>query len=761
VTDNANLLPLPGANVVLLDSDPLKGTTTDSKGAFRLEGVPLGRQSLKVTFMGYKEKIISNLNLSSGKELVLTIGLDELVMMMDEVTIRPDDRKDLPVNEMALISARSFTIEETERYAGSIGDPARMASSFAGVSIMSDQQNEIVIRGNSPMGLLWRLDGVDIPNPNHFGALGTTGGGLSMINNNTLSNSDFFTGAFPAEYGDALSGVFDLKMRNGNNERWEYVIQAGFNGLEAGAEGPVSRKNGSSFLINYRYSMLLLVDKIMGTELLTVEDVPFYHDLSFKLNFPDKKAGRFSITGLGGVSGIDELDSERDTSEWSSDYQGSDYHFGTRMGTLIASHVYYFNKTAWLDSYFSVSGSNSYVNEDTLTISNMEPAPQIRQNAWEGKIQLTSVFHAKPNHRNLFDAGLNLQYIIYNFDEKTANGQPELSPLIDVNGNTFLVKSFFQYQRKFNDFFTLNAGLNCLYFVYNNRISFDPRLSAKWQINGNHALSAGTGVFSQLPEELFYFVETEMPDGSFILTNQDLEYMRSFHIVMGYDYLVSPNMRLKVEAYYQHLFNIPVKKNEPAYSMLNFGDDSFSSIPVIDSLVNKGTGNNYGIELTAEKFLSKGYYFLFTGSLFQSYYKGYDGITRNTAFNKNFTLNILAGKEFCIRKKNFLNLDVKLTWAGGMRYVPFSTQQVDEHYYVRQNDWDEAYEDRRPDYFRLNIRAAYKINLRKMTIELAIDMLNVTNQKNIYFEYFDPSTGEIETVYQLPFLPIPLIRFQF
>ena len=510
--------------------------------------------------------------------------------------MQKESDRDQPLNEMAVISARSFTVEETERFAGSVGDPSRMASSFAGVSTLSDQQNEIVIRGNSPMGLLWRLDGADIPNPNHFASLGTTGGGLSMINNNTLSNSDFFTGAFPAEYGNALSGVFDLKMRNGNNDSYEFTAQVGFNGLEAGAEGPISKKQGSSFLLNYRYSMLMLVDKVIGTEALSVSAVPFYHDLSLKFNFPGKKYGKFSITGIGGVSGINEIESDKDTSEWSS---------------------------SWQDS-------------------------------WQSTLQVSSNLRKKINPKNLYDIGLNIQFIFYKFMDKASVGGYELVPLIQVKGDAIFFKSYFQWQHKFSHQLVLNAGIDALFFGYNKKLSADPRLSFKWQMNARQSLSLGTGIFSQLPEKMFYFVKTDLPDGAVALTNKDLGYMRSFHLVLGYDFLIFSTLRLKVEAYYQHLFDIPVRENHPAYSMLNFGEDSFSSLPIIDSLVSRGTGNNTGIELTLEKFLDRGYYFLFTSSLFKSTYKGYDGIERNTAFSNNFVFNLLVGKEFCIRGEIFL-----------------------------------------------------------------------------------------------------------
>jgi hypothetical protein len=761
VLDKSTMLPLPGANVTLLDSDPFMGTTTDEKGNFRLEKVPVGRQSIRVSFMGYKEVILTNLSVTSGKELLLTVELEEAVMQVGEVEIKPEKRKDQPANEMAVISARSFTIEETERYAGSVGDPARMASSFAGVSTLSDQQNEIVIRGNSPMGLLWRMDGTDIPNPNHFASLGTTGGGLSMINNNTLSNSDFFTGAFPAEYGDALSGVFDLKMRSGNNQHFEFTAQLGFSGIEAGAEGPISREKGSSFMLNYRYSMLVLVSQFISTEALSVSAIPFYHDLSFKFNFPGEKFGKFSITGIGGVSGINENESDKDTSEWISSYQGSNYEFGSRMGTVIASHKYFFNPKTRLESYISLSGVNSVVNADTFTVADPVPSAQRRQDSWETTLQLSAGIHRKPDIKNLYEIGLNFKWTFYDFEDKSATGSGDLYPLINVNGNSTFLKGYAQWQHKFNDQLELNSGLNALYFGYNSKFTADPRLSFKWQVNGRHSLSLGTGIYSQLPVVMFYFVETRLPDGSSALTNKDLGFMHSFHLVLGYDFLVFENLRLKVEAYHQQLFNIPVLESIPAYSMLNFGEDSFSSLPVIDSLVSLGTGSNLGVEITLEKFLSKGYYFLFTSSLFKSTYEGYDGVKRNTAFSNNFVLNLLAGKEFRIKGKNFLNIDLKTTWAGGMRYVPFHTEEAGDHYYVRVDEWDKAYEQRRQDYFRLNLRLGYRVNFRKATLEVAVDMLNLTNRQNIYFEFYDPSTGEIRTVYQLPFIPVPLIRVQF
>ncbi|MBN2773492.1 MAG: carboxypeptidase-like regulatory domain-containing protein [Prolixibacteraceae bacterium] len=287
VVDKQTQTTLPGANVALMNSEIPTGTVTDSEGEFRLADVPVGRQSIQVSFIGYFPATIKNLIVNSAKETVLFIELEEKVETTQEVTVVGNIRKDQALNRMASVSARAFSVEEANRYAGSREDVARMAMNFAGVSGANDQRNDIIVRGNTPSGILWRLEDVDIPNPNHFAANGTTGGPVGMLNNNTLRNSDFYSSAFPAEYANVFSGVFDLNMREGNNEKYELMGQLGFNGIELGAEGPISRENKSSFLANYRYSTLDIFHKL-GINFGTA-GIPRYQDLNFKLNFPMAK----------------------------------------------------------------------------------------------------------------------------------------------------------------------------------------------------------------------------------------------------------------------------------------------------------------------------------------------------------------------------------------------------------------------------------------------------------------------------------------
>jgi hypothetical protein len=323
IIDRVSRTTLPGANIVLLNTNPFTGTSSNAEGKFRLENVNVGRVSLKVSFIGYKDVYLNNLTLNTGKELVLEIEMDENVITQKTVEIIANVDKSNTINKMTTVSARSFTVEETGRYAGSRNDVARMASNYAGIVGSNDARNDIIIRGNTPSGLLWRLEGVDIPNPNHWGALSATGGPVCILNNNVLSNSDFLTAAFPAEYGNAISGVFDLKMRNGNNEKHEFLGQIGFNGFELGAEGPINKKNGSSYLINARYSTLEAMEKL-GADFGTGSGIPKYKDFSMKLNFPKTKLGSFSVFALGGISDIEMWDSRKDTIKEKVDYYGGE-----------------------------------------------------------------------------------------------------------------------------------------------------------------------------------------------------------------------------------------------------------------------------------------------------------------------------------------------------------------------------------------------------------------------------------------------------
>lgn len=749
--------PLPGATIFVENTSPILATVSDTDGNFKIENVPIGRQNIQVTYIGYLTYRSENILFSANKETNLVIKLEETANNLEEVVIKSQFKKSETNNQIAIVSARSFSIEETERYAGSISDPARMAANFAGISTICDQRNDIVIRGNSPLGVLWRLDGIEIPNPNHFSSFGASGGPISILNNNLLTNSDFFTGAFPAEFGNALSGVFDLKMRNGNNFKSEHIIQIGMNGFEIGTEGPFFKKKGS-FIINYRYSTLAVVDA-MGFK-VGIDAIPFFQDASFKIVFPDSKIGKFSLIGIGGYSFVQDFDSKRDTVDWLNSKSPENYYFGSGMGAIGLTNKININKIIKIENSISTSFIISHINKDTFSFNYPNPTAFYRQISSEKGLTLSSSFKFKFNPKNYLNLGISYQFLNFIFVDSIFFRGSFITN-VKENGNYSLLKCFTQYQFKFTDLTNFYIGLHYILFTFNNSYSIEPRLGLKIGLSNKHSLHFGFGLHSQLSPRMFYIVRSEQNNSNFDEMNQKLGFSKSFHTVVGYNWLITFNLRIKTEIYYQYLFNIPVKESLSHFSMLNFGSDFFNHLPIIDSLENKGKGRNYGCEITFEKFFSNSYYWLVTASLYESKYSGFDGIERNTAFNGNFILNILAGKEFFISKVNFLNINLKLTYAGSLRYIPFEVKQIAPNYFIQMFDYNNAYLNRRNDYFRLNGRFGYKLNLKKISCELAIDFMNITNHKDIFMEYFNSTTGQMKYSYQFSFLPIIFIRFQF
>lgn len=755
VVDAFSGLPLPGATVLIEATDPLIGATTNADGAFKIENLPLGRINARVSMVGYKTQNLTNLLLAAGKELVVKVRLDEQVYQLSEVEIRPDVRKDQPVNEMAMISARSFNIDETERYAGSLGDPSRMASNFAGVSSASDERNDIIIRGNSPLGLLWRLEGVDIPNPNHFGSIGSTGGPISMLNNNLLANSDFFTGAFPAEYGNALAGAFDIKMRNGNNQRHEFLGQVGFNGFEAGAEGPLGKNTQASYLANFRYSTMEVFNEL-GMDFGTGSAVPKYKDLSFKINMPLKN-GKLTVFGLGGDNSIAMLDSKNDDA--GIGFTGTDLYYGNKMGVMGVNHLLYLNEDTWFTNTVAVTGIEGDVT--IYDLSNTTDKPEILETLSEVKYTLSSKFSKRFNSKNYLNSGFILDYYDVGYiGREYLNDKDLYRKYLDNTGSMSFTRAFAEWKHRFNDELQMTSGLNSSYLFMNESFALEPRLSMKYEFVPGKSFRLGAGMHSQMQMRAVYFTQSlaDTLNMTYEQTNHNLDLTRSVHLVAGYEQLLGENHRLKSEVYYQYLYDAPVAPQRPEYSLLNQGGGY--SFLAYSNMINSGKGKNMGVELTLEKFLTDGFYYLFTASIFDSKYQGYDEVWRNSAFNNNYIFNVLTGYEWKTGNRSLLAVDMKVVYAGGTRQMPIdvetSTIENAERY-----DWENAFNERLEDYFRINARISFRLNGNNLNQEWALDLQNLTNHQNVFTQSWDKETNQIDTSYQMGFMPMMTYKIYF
>lgn len=759
VIDMDSKSPLVGVSVVVMNTDSFIAAASDVDGKYRLENVPLGRYSIKARCLGFEEMVLNNIIVTSGKEVILTIEMREKVYTTDAIEVVYEKDKTKANNDLVTNSARNFQREETERYAGSRGDPSKMAANFAGVATGNDARNDIVVRGNSPLGVLWRLEGTDIPNPNHFSTQGATGGAVSILNNNLLSNSDFLTGAFPSEYGNKLAAVFDLKLRNGNNEKLEGTGQFGFNGIELGLEGPIAKKNGSSFLANYRYSTLE-VFQLMGIN-FGVSGLPKYQDFSFKLNLPTSDKGIFTLWGIGGLSHIELLDSKKNAKDWSFTKQGEDLVFTSGMGAVGCSHTCFFNNKISGKFNFSVSANEYIIKIDTLNSSG-RPFLVYQNKSLDYQSHLNYTLTNKINAHHLIKAGITHGNLFFDYNSTYySRSTQEYRNQLKEKNNAALIQSFIHWQYRLSDAVTINSGVYYQVFVLNNSQAIEPRTGIKWQFLPKQSLTFGYGMHSQMQPLVYYFFYTyDDNTQTFSQTNRDLDLSKSAHFVGGYDFNFAKNFRLKVESYYQHLYDVPIEKFSSAFSMINVGNN-LDGIPLVGNLTNKGTGKNYGVEFTLEKFFDKNYYFLVTTTLYESRYKGSDNIDRFSAFSGGYVCNALTGFEFKLGHGNkTMALDVKVTIAGGNRYTPVDIEASEiANAAVYQNQF--AYSEKYKDYSKIDFKMSFKFNRKKITESFFVNIENIFNTKNILREVYNPDKKETISEYQLGLFPYGGYRIEF
>ena len=738
VIDNASNLPLPFANIVIQNIN--KGTITDSLGNFTLQNISVGRYNILVSRVGYEPYILKEIQVTSGKEVFLNIALKENATSLAEVIIKPKVNKEQPINSTATVSAKMLSVEEAKRYAGGFDDPARLVSAFAGVS-SNINNNAIVIRGNSPQALQWKLEGVEIPNPNHFADLSAFGGGgLTALSSQLLANSDFLSGAMPAEYGNALSGVFDIFMRKGNNKKAEHTIQLGLLGIDVASEGPFKKQGKSSYLFNYRYSTLALLEPLLpenagGTK---------YQDLSFKLNFPTKKAGTLSVWGIGLID-KSGAEAKKNNSEWKYDTDQENQEVKQYMGAVGVSHKIFINNKQYVKSSVAttINGIDLYTERMS---NNLSVLPKNKVNNKSYTIVLRSFINSKISAKHTNKTGFVITNM--NYDLLSKNAEPVGTPLqtvVSEKGSSNLLSAYSNSTFNVNEKLTINGGINTQIFTLNKHYTIEPRVGLKYQIAPEQSISFAYGLHSRLERLNYYFVKNNGGEG----VNKNVNFTKSHHTVLGYDVSLSEFTHLKVEAYYQHLFNVPVIADS-SFSMINQQNDWFFN----GKLQNSGKGKNYGVDITFEKYLSKGYYYMITGSIFNSQYKGGDNIWRDTRYNRNYAFNFLIGKEWEMgkNKQNVLGLNARFSYQGGDHYSPintmFSTQNQEAVF-----DETKAFSKQVSPAFTSHFTASYKINKKKSAQEIALKIINATQFKEFMGFQYNYQTQKVDEHREAIFIP--------
>lgn len=751
IIDQISEAPIPGAKIFITSSETPLRAISDSEGKFTIKDVPIGRHDLMVTYLGYENAIMSGILVDAGKETVLTIALEERITEKDAVKVEGKRRG--PASEMSEVSTRTFTMEETQRYAAGLNDPARMATSFAGVVSTQGINNDISVRGNSPRGLIWRMEGAAIPNPNHFSGVGTSGGGISIISAQLMGTSDFSTGAFAAEYGNALSGVFDLYLRKGNNQKREYTFQAGLLGIDAAIEGPFKKGYDGSYLVNYRYSTLSLLNKFLPLG----DNETNFQDLSFNFHLPTSKFGNFGIYGFGGLSD-DSWEPIKDTVLWETEpwyrYSGV---FIANTGMVGIKHSIRAGNSGIFKSNAVISATYNGQIDDTLD-NQFNVFHEFEESFIQKSITLSSNYTHKFSSKT--NGKIGAVYTIHGFELTDRYWQDGISyDRLNESGQSATVQAFAQVGYKISQKLKVNAGVHFLEFLLNKTYSVEPRFSMAYQMKPKHRLSLGYGLHSQMQPIGSYFAKVTLDNGMTYQPNKNLELNKAHHIVAAYNWKIDEKHSLRIEAYYQHLFDIPVgAKEDSTFSLVN-DDFGFET----SQLQSTGKGRNYGIELTFDRKLENGLYYLISGSYFFSEYEALNKKWYPTVFNTNFSFACTAGKEWEFKNKEkprSFAINIKSTTTGGMRYTPLDPATIGGGNYP-DLDYDRSFSENMPFFNRTDIRISLKRQYKKVTSTISLDAQNALNRENVAGQYYDTQTNEVKYYHSTGIIPVMSYRLTF
>ena len=606
-------------------------------------------------------------------------------------------------------------------------------------------------------------------------------GALTALNNNLLATSDFYTGAFSPEYGDVLSGIYDVKLRTGNNEKFEATLGVGIMGTDLTLEGPFKKGYAGSYLVNYRYSTISLIKKL---GLVDVPGVLDYQDATFKVVLPTKKTGTFSFFGLGGLSGVTmENMSPSGLSTpgrtITSALISRDFKKDNHLSNLGMNHTFSINANSFVKTSLSYSGNG--INDDIFesdTIRTYTSEGNFLKDSVTSKIQTfknkirNSTYRAAITYSNKINAKNKIQigtkYILYSYNYHQSMFNKELNTMLDVanfNQNASEISNFISWKHSFNEYFTFVAGLHNTNALINSKSTIEPRIAVNWKLNESNSLHAGYGKHSTMESVHNYYTKVLQPNGTVTEPNKNLDLLKADHFVLGYEKRFSENLMAKLEVYYQNLYNLPVENNDTSYySTINEGID-YRYV----ALVNKGVGKNYGVEGTLERFFDNNYYFLINGSLFESKYKSLEGIWRNTRYNNNYLVNILCGKEFKNLGRNHtqtLAINAKVFFEGGQRSIPLlrdaqgnvAVDPAKDRYW----DYKKAYNKRFENIYQINLSVSYKFNRPKATHEIFLDMMNITDNKSRMSEYYDENKPDkVAYLTEFGFFPNLMYRVYF
>lgn len=734
VIDRETQTPVENALAVVVELND--STLTDAAGKFRFQNIPYGTYRLKVSSVGYGSLVRTDVDVLSSRPANVVIELTVKSYQTETIEV---EAKYFQKSSDQSTSSFNLDFEEVRRAPGAVEDISRMVQILPGVAPGNDQRNDLIVRGGSPSENLTLIDGIEIPNVNHYPSQGSSSGPIGMINVKFIDDVNFSTGGFSARYGDKLSSSLDIKFREGYRKSFLSDINlstAGFGGV---FEGPLFTKKGS-FIFSVRRSYLNL---IRGA--IRIAAVPNYWDFNLKTVYDISKNNKLTFIGIGG---LDDISFEGDASEISDENP-----YGNAKGDQQQFSAGFNWKTLFKKGYVQTVLSNSsnfydYVNYDIKTNELV-----FDYDSYESEFifRLEVFYQVNTNNNIIFGAaGKYIKFMnnLYVRSDTTAFGDPLPELNVDIRKNFYKGAGFFQYTLKlFKDKLILNAGLRSDYFsgiVQKNSLS--PRAGLSFRITPVTTLNASTGIFTQAPEYLWV---TSDP------SNVNLKYIKSNHFIIGVEHLFNEDLRLTLEAYYKKYVDYPVSVLIPTFALVNGGTENGPNF--VGEATSRGYGYVRGIDVSLQKKLSgSGIYGMLNYSLSESRITALDGGEKPGSFDYRHNLTLIAGYQIT----NEWIVGIKFRYLTGRPYTPFDEQAstIAGRGIFQADKFNEV---RFKDYNRLDIRVDKKWNFKKWSIVSYVELQNVFNVTNVFEHFWNEYKNEMGTIYQWAFLPVGGFSIQF
>ncbi len=733
VLDKATQTFLKDINVKILGTGLTAKTKED--GSFRIAGIPLGTYSVEFTSALYQKFIQSDVVISTGIEREMII---ELQGVQTEEVVIEDSRFQKPSD--VTTSFKSLTFEEIRRFPGGLEDIGRVIQSLPGISLTSDGRNDLLVRGGSPAENLFVVDGFEVNNINHFGSQGATGGPVSILNLDFVRNVNFLTGGFSAKYGDKLSSVVEIQQRAGNSEKFFGKINLSGTGFGANFEGPITKKNKSSWLVSARRSYLDLIFNAAGFSF-----VPEYTDFQLKADYRINNSNFIEFNSFGALDKVrfnnDTEENKQNNLDILTNNQNS-YSAGILWKTLL-------NKNSFLVSSVARNYTNFFFSQRDSNFTEV-----FRNDSKESDIQLKLDYSSRISPSTLISLGGAGKRIKLDYDiDKKADTLSYLDPntgnyitlpAVTILKNLYTYKGFAyaEITQNFLKRFKLTAGVRYDYIdIINKKNYVSPRTSLAVTITPKLSLNFAYGIFYQSPSYI-WIIGSE--------NNKELENIRADHYIAGIEYLFDESTRLTIEGYFKDYRNYPVSVNRPYLILANNSGFETQNSFGLEQLVSAGTGKAMGFEIFLQKALTKSIYGQVSFSYSDVKYKAYDGVERRSDWDNRYVLNVSGGYKL---GKSW-EFSAKFRLAGGRPYTPIDPDNgsIDYNYYNTEV---------LPVYQRLDIRAEKRFMFKAWTLTTYIDIQNIYNRQNVYQYEWNPFKREIEANKNLGILPTIGISAEF